>query len=444
MGVRDAAIGILARVDRGGAYADILLDRALRQDPFRDPRDRALLTELVMGTLRRRGAVDRALAAHVPRPLCATEPFARNALRLGAYQLLYTRVPARAALFETVAAVKDVRGDKVAGFVNAVLRAVARDAAAPRAGGEQGREDARLSVPAPLFDALVRSLGEADAFAFLAASLEKPPFAVRANPFRTSRAALLARLAKGGFAPSPCRFAPDGLVLGEPGRVHGDPGFAAGEYLVMDEGAQLVAPLLSARPGDSILDACAAPGGKTTHLAALAGGEARVVAADVSAGRVRLLKEAVARTGARGVETAAHDFAAGPFSGGRGPFDKVLVDAPCTGMGVIRRNPDAKWRFLPEDPARMAALQSAILGNAWASVAPGGLLVYATCTPLREENEEVAARFLAETGGEAAIAAPPADWPGPAAARTPDGFVRLSPHRDGTDGFFAALFRKRG
>ena len=432
-------------MDRGGAYADILLDRALRGGDFPDPRDRALLTELVMGTLRRRGTVDQALSVHLPKPLAKTDPLARNALRLGAYQILYTRVPERAALFETVEAVKDTRDDKVAGFVNAVLRAVVRAGKGPlpSAGEAAARDEARHSVPAPLFDALVRTLGEPEALAFLAASLERPPFTVRVNPFKASRDSLLARLGAAGFAPSPCRFAPDGLVLGEPGGVHADRGFLAGEYLVMDEGAQLVAPLLSPRPGESILDACAAPGGKATHLAALASGKARLVAADLSAGRVRLLKGTIARTGARGVETASHDFSAGPLPGGEGRFDKVLVDAPCTGMGVIRRNPDAKWRFRPEDLDRMAELQRAILENAWTSLKRGGLLAYATCTPFREENEDVAARFLTDAHGEASVVPPPANWTGPPEARTSDGFVRLSPHRDGTDGFFAALFRKR-
>lgn len=432
-------------MDRGGAYADILLDRVLREGTFRDPRDRALLTELVMGTLRRRGSLDHLLSAHLPKPLVATEPVVRNALRLGAYQLLYTRVPDRAALFETVEAVKEARGTRMAGFVNAVLRAVLRAGKTPSRPEENGPAcgAARLSVPDPLFEALVRTLGEPESLAFLSVSLERPPFAVRVNPFRTSRMALLARLGTAGFAPSPCRFAPDGLVLGEPGGVHADPGFLSGEYLVMDEGAQLIGPLLCPRAGESILDVCAAPGGKTTHLAALAAGKARLVAADLSAGRARLLRETIARTGTPGVTTAVHDFSAGPLPGAKGGFDKVLVDAPCTGMGVIRRNPDAKWRFRAEDPARMAALQRAILKNAWVSLRRGGLLAYATCTPFREENEEVAARFLSEARGEAAVAAPPAEWPGPPGARTSDGFIRLSPHRDGTDGFFAALFRKR-
>jgi 16S rRNA (cytosine967-C5)-methyltransferase len=241
--------------------------------------------------------------------------------------------------------------------------------------------------------------------------------------------------------PAPCRYAIDGFVLGKPGGVHADPGYRSGEYLVMDEGAQLIAPLLSPREGEEVLDACAAPGGKTTHLSALSAGKARILATDVSEGRVKMLKETVARLGAKGVAAAVHDFSAGPLPGAN-RFDKILVDAPCTGTGVIRRNPDAKWRFDPGDPARMASLQRAILRNAWASVKPGGLLVYSTCSPLREEDEGLVEAFRREIGAVLLGKEAAGGWPGPADAWTPEGFVRLSPHRHGTDYFFAALLRK--
>ena len=431
-------------MDRGRAYADILLDRALREDSFPDARDRALLTELVMGTLRRRGTLDASLSPHVSRPLEKTDALVRNALRLGAYQLLYTRVPERVAIFETVAAVKSIRGEKPAGLVNAVLRAMVRAGKTPVLPGEEGplRKSVELSAPLPLYHALLRSLGEKEAISFLEASLEKPPFVVRANPFRTSRDALVARLSEAGMDPAPCRYASGGILLGKPGGVHADPGFRSGEYLVMDEGAQLIAPLLSSGEGEEVLDACAAPGGKTTHLAALSLGKARVLAVDVSAGRERMLRETVERLGAKGITTAVHDFSTGPLPGAPERFDKILVDASCTGMGVIRRNPDAKWRFDPADPGRMAKLQGAILRNAWASLAPGGRLVYSTCSPLREENEEVVEAFRRETGAGLLGKEAAKGWPGPADGWTPEGFLRLSPHRHGTDYFFAALLRK--
>jgi 16S rRNA (cytosine967-C5)-methyltransferase len=177
-------------------------------------------------------------------------------------------------------------------------------------------------------------------------------------------------------------------------------------------------------------------------MAALSRGKARILAVDVSGSRVRMLKETVARLGAKGVETAVHDFSAGTLPNASERFDKVLVDAPCTGMGVIRRNPDAKWRFEPGDPARMAALQRAILRNAWPSMKPGGLLVYSTCSPLREENEGVVEAFRREAGARLQGKEAAKDWPGPADAWTPEGFLRLAPHRHGTDCFFAALLRK--
>ncbi len=431
-------------MDGGRAYADILLDRALREGGFPDVRDRALLTELVMGTLRRRGTLDHFLSPHMSRPLEKADSLVRNALRLGAYQLMYTRIPERVAIFETVAAMKSVRGEKPAGLVNAVLRAMVRAGKAPPALVGEGplRASVELSAPLPLVEALSRSMGEKEAVSFLETSLEKPPFALRANAFRTTRDALVARLAESGMDPAPCRYSGDGVILGKPGGVHADPGFRSGEYMVMDEGAQLIAPLLSPAGGEEVLDACAAPGGKATHMAALSRGKARILAVDVTGSRVRMLRETAEKLGAKCIEPAVHDFSAGPLPGAAGRFDKVLVDAPCTGMGVIRRNPDAKWRFDPGDPARMAALQRAILRNAWMSMKPGGLLVYSTCSPLREENEEVVEAFLRDAGARLRGKEAAADWPGPADAWTPEGYLRLAPHRHGTDCFFAALLMK--
>jgi 16S rRNA (cytosine967-C5)-methyltransferase len=444
--VRGEAIRILARVDTEGGFADILIDHALRTDALTDVRDRGMLTELVMGTLRRRGTLDTVLAPHLSRSLEKTDPSVRNALRLAVYQLLYMRVPDRAALFETVEAVKALRGEQVAGFANGVLRSVLRDGTRVKLpdGPWAARVGAECSAPEALATALMRTMGGTEASAFLAEALEKPPFTVRANPFCITRDALIALLAEGGREPSPCRFAADGVVLGAPSAIHTDTDFRQGRYLVMDEGAQLIAPLLSPAPGEAILDACAAPGGKTTHLAALSGGKAAITATDLSEARVAMLRETIARLHAPGIETCVHDWSASTLPGAEGRFDKALVDAPCTGMGIIRRNPDAKWRFKPEDPGRMAALQLSILRNVWRALKAGGTLLYCTCSPLREEDEQVVETFASEEGatrvGRGVILA--RGWPGPQDAVSEEGHVRLVPQRHGTDGFFAALLRK--
>jgi len=398
-----------------------------------------------MGTLRWRGMLDASLSPHVKLPLEKTEPVARNALRLGAYQLIFLRVPERAALHETVEAAKSLRGQRIGGLVNAVLRELLRtgELSSRPPGGEPSPVEIERSAPPPLLAALADSLGREEALAFLAASLSRPPFTIRVNRLRRSREDLRNRLADAGMDPSPCRYAPDGIRLGEPGGVHADPGFAAGEYLVTDEGAQLIAPLLSPVAGETLLDACASPGGKATHLAALSGGRARIVATDLP-GRLRALEETVSRLRIPGLTVRAHDFSGGPLPGPGGRFDKALVDVPCTGMGVIRRNPDAKWRFSPSDPVRMARLQGTILRNAWKSVRPGGLLVYCTCTLFREENERVVESFLRERAEARLVREPPAGWPGPGEAWSREGFLRLTPHRHGTDGFFAAILARRG
>ncbi|GAB4371107.1 MAG: 16S rRNA (cytosine(967)-C(5))-methyltransferase RsmB [Deltaproteobacteria bacterium] len=441
--MRAAALRILVRVDRGGAFADILLDRAQRR--FSDPRDRALLTELVMGTLRWRGTLDAALAPFLKRPIETADAVSRGALRLGAYQLLFLRTPARAVLHETVEAAKGIRGARIGGLVNAVLREWLRADPPPSrpTGANPSPDDVARSVPPALRAALSQSLGREEADAFLAASLATPPFTVRVNRLRRSREELLERLGGAGMEPAPCVHSPDGIVLGRPAGVQADPGLAAGEFLVTDEGAQLIAPLLAPAPGEVLLDACASPGGKATHLAELSGGGARVVAVDLP-GRLRLLRDTVSRLAPPGVTVRAHDFSRGPLPDSAGGFDKALVDAPCTGTGVIRRNPDAKWRFSPADPGRMARLQEAILSNVWPSVRPGGLLVYCTCTLLREENEGVIGSFLRNRPDAVRVTEPPPGWPGPEAARTREGFLRLLPHRHGTDGFFAAILAKRG
>ena len=272
----------------------------------------------------------------------------------------------------------------------------------------------------------------------MAALNERPPLTLRANRLRITREALAARLREEDLAGArPTALAPDGLML-DKGTVSRLAAFTEGWCTVQDEASMLVALLLDPQPGDVVADACAAPGTKTTQLAELMGNRGRIIALDASAGRLKLLDRAAARLGVSIVESHAGGAAAlAPRWNGR--CDRVLVDAPCSNLGVLRRNPEVKWRRTEEDLRRLQQKQRTILAAAAAMAKPGGTLVYATCSPEPEENEDVVVPFLAAHPDWALDA--PAEFPVPADGR---GMVRLFPHRHGTDAFTAVRLRRRG
>jgi 16S rRNA (cytosine967-C5)-methyltransferase len=307
-----------------------------------------------MGTLRMRGAIDREIARASSRPIHEIDPRALQAIRVAAYQVLFLdRVPAHAAVN---AAVEDVkgrpRGEGAAKFVNAVLRSVTR-------GKAGGRVD--LSHPDWLVKLFEKSLGVEGVAAFCAANNAAPPFTIRAAGPRADRDALAGLLETEGVKAVPCRFAPQGLTLDKGLHPPGSPSFRKGLWTVQDEAAQLVSIALDPRPGMKILDACAAPGGKTAHIADLMGGNGEVLAMDRSEERLALVRETVKRLGLSSVRTKAAD-AAAPLPGAP-RFDRILVDAPCTGLGTLRRSPEIKWRVKSGDPKALARQQLAILVN---------------------------------------------------------------------------------
>jgi len=266
---------------------------------------------------------------------------------------------------------------------------------------------------------------------------------VRANPLRGTRDALLGELRERFPNAEPCRFAPLGIQLGRRGDPGRDPAFLDGRCTVQDEAAQLVVDLLAPEAGERVLDACAAPGAKATAIAERVGSEGSVLALDRHARRLGLLRRDARRLGLANVTTQVRDASASLDDlVGDGGFDRVLVDAPCSGLGVLRRNPDARWRVLPGDVAKLARQQRAILAQAAGCVRPGGVLVYSTCTLLREENEDVIEAFLSERpefARSATAALPPVVQP----LLTPAGDLRCLPHRHDTDGFFAARLERR-
>ena len=432
---RRIAFEVLLRVEAGGAYASRALDAALAQAGAIDPREAGLATELVYGTLRRAIALDFALAPHSRRPIAELDPAARVALRLGAYQLLELGTPAHAAVGEAVALAKGVEHGRAAGYVNAVLRSLARAPAAaappPLATDPAGHVAAAEALPRWLAEEWVAWLGPAEALALAHAMNAPAPLVVRTP----ERDALLARARAAGIAAEPAARSPEGIVLA--GASFADLGRAARgiPFQVQDEAAQLVT-LFAA--GDlrgrraRVLDACAAPGGKAFHLAELLAPGSEVVAVELHPRKADELAREASRRGLA-VRVVCAD-AARPIPGLEdGSFDAVLVDAPCAGLGTLRRHPELKLRRAAADLPRMAALQRALVENVARYARPGAPVTCSVCSLSRPEGPELAAALV--TAGWRR-AAPPAGLP--ADVLTTDGDLLTLPHRHGTDGFYAA------
>jgi 16S rRNA (cytosine967-C5)-methyltransferase len=430
---------VLERVETDASFADSALDAELTSRRL-EPRDAALATELVYGALRWQGYLDWILAPHSRRRLPSLDPRVRVLLRMTAYQIAFLeRVPAFAAVNDAVTLAP--RSPGVSAFVNAVLRSFARRGAREREPAPPRNPidalAARCSFPTWIVERWVVRYGRDEAESLMRALNERPPLTLRANRLRITRDELGRRLAdEDGLDSRPTRLAPEGLVVG-PGGAPGEwRAFVDGGFAVQDEASMLIARLLAPEPGATVADVCAAPGTKTTHLAELMDNRGRILAFDREPTRLARVGEAAARLGisiidAREgpVESLALNFSAA--------CDGVLVDAPCSNLGVLRRNPEVKWRRQPSDIALASQRQREILGSAAAMVRPGGRLVYATCSLEPEENDDVARAFLAAKP-EFRLD-PPDDFPLPLDA---GGWLRCLPHRHGTDGFSAVRFRR--
>jgi 16S rRNA (cytosine967-C5)-methyltransferase len=441
---RQAAGAVLLRIHNEGCFADQLMDRELAGGQLSGP-DRGLFAELVFGVLRRQGTLDHILTGLVNQPLAKLEPQVLILLRLGLYQLAYLdRIPESAAVNETVNLAKQSL-PRASGLVNAVLRNYLRHketitfpdpVSAPAASIA-----ARHSHPAWLVKLWFSQLGEEETERLAEASSRQPPLTLRANTLRITRDELVARFADNGISATPCCFSPHGIQVEGRHHIPGLPGFREGLFTVQDEASQMASLLLDPQPGERVLDACAAPGGKTTHLAQLMGNQGELLAMDISGSKLPLIQETAQRLGISIIRTRAADLlnsAAFPADA----FDRVLLDAPCSGLGVIRRNPEAKWRLTSSDITRLAATQHSLMKNAIRMLKPGGVLLYSTCSTTVEENESVVLDFLSRRP-DCVLENLTELFPGYGELFTSQGMFRAWPHRHGMDGFFAARVRKK-
>lgn len=422
---RRAAVDALAVIDAGDLDMGSAIARA--RAGLHDERDRALLLEIVTGTLRMQAAIDYQLAARVKRPLARLDTAVLRVLRMSAFQLIYlSRLPASAIINDAVELTRRSGKSSAAGLANAVLRSVSRDLATlswPSRANVGEHFSIVLSHPRWLIERWLQRYGEQATESWLAFNNEPAAMCLAVNRHLTTRAALASELADIGVKTEPTARASNGLRVVE-GRPLGTTAFTAGHFVVQDEASQLVGELASPPAGADVLDLCASPGGKTVMMSSDVGPGGFVIAADVRPQRVRLLAGTLTRCRVPNT-TVVHVPAEGPLPFRDGAFDLVVIDAPCSGLGTIRRDPDIRWRRSPDDLVRFAAVQRELLARAADLVKPGGRLLYSTCSSEPEENEEVAACFLRDRR----------DF-------TQERTHQTLPFRDHLEAFFAVVLRR--
>ena len=445
---RVAAYDILCAISAG--TSDLPTALAQARASLHDERDRALAAEITSGVQRQRAALDHLIATFAKRAVDRLDPEVVEILRLSAYQLLHlTRVPAAAVVDDAVDLTRKAGKRSASGFVNAVLRAISRRRASlplpARPSDPHDRAAAldylsvTLSHPRWLAERWYDRLGLDATATWMQFDNTAGSVTLRANRLQITRDVLAGRLAADEIQVHPTAFAPDGLIVDEGHPLRGR-GQEQGWFIVQDEASQLVTLLAGDRPLPRVLDTCASPGGKTTAIAALMEGRGLLVACDVRDRRVDLLRRTVAASGAGNVRIVQADLL-GPLPF-RSTFDCVLVDAPCSGLGTLRRDPDIRWRRHESDLAPLAAAELTMLQHAADAVAPGGRLVYATCSSEPEENEGVADAFLATTPGFTPLHAGQATTRLAAALIDARGHLRTQPHLHGLEAFFGAVFER--
>jgi 16S rRNA (cytosine967-C5)-methyltransferase len=398
---RAICLDILNRTEEANLHLDRLLNDSFKRYRHLTSLDRAFLTELTYGVLRWKGKLDWVIGQFSKIPFEKIELETLNILRLGLYQILFlTRTPSSAAVNESVELAKRIRGKGGAGFVNAILRSIIRRR--DEIHYPDIAEDPALhlsvvhSYPLWLIQRWIKERGVEETLKICRFYNQIPLLTLRTNTLKMNREELIEKLREEELKPLVTTFSEEGIVLQNPPPTSELPFYREGLYILQDEASQLVTSILDPRPGERILDACAAPGGKTTHMAQKMENRGEIFALDLTMSKLDLIREMCQRLGIGMVKTIQGDAAQTlPVPQGL-KFDRILGDVPCSGFGTLRRNPDLKWRRGETDIGRLSELQSSILSNLSTYLEEGGILIYSTCTVFHEENEDVVEKFLYE------------------------------------------------
>ena len=422
---RTAAIKVVFEVNERGAYSNVALSKILRTEKLSDI-DRRFCTELVYGTVKAGVSIDWIISKYINRPLKKIDPKVAAILRVGIYQIFFLdRVPNSAAVNESVEIAKKINIGS-GKFVNAVLRSAVREPNKAIFPTGDTSEAIALSMfhPQWLVERWIEQFGIEQTKAICAADNKEPPLVLRVNILRSSRIEILADLQKQGIDVVPSTLTEEGIVCSAVGSLDNLDVLQKGLCQVQDESSMLVAHELAPQPGEFVIDCCAAPGGKTTHIAELMKNSGHILAIDIHEHKIKQIKSNAARLGIKIIEPFLLDARKiGDEFAGRA--DRILVGAPCSGLGVLRRKADLRWKKMPNELKELPLLQSEILNSAAQALKSGGTLVYSTCTLEREENEGVIEKFINSHGNF-----------------TLENKKTLLPHVDGTDGFFIAKLKK--
>lgn len=438
---RETALKIINAVHEQGAYANVALAKELRSGSLSDM-DRRFVTELVYGTVKAGDTLDWIIRRYSSRPISKIAPIVRDILRMGVYQLRYMdKVPDSAACNESVELAKRHGHEGVAKFVNGILRTMVREPEKGAFPEGKGKATAQLALSAQHPEWLVRrwikEFGFEEAQKLCLFNNGQAPLSIRTNTLKTNRSELMLQLTAAGIDSHTSLLTGEGVIVKGHGSLDALQVLQDGYCQVQDESSMLVAHVVDPQPGELVLDVCSAPGGKTTHMAAMMRDVGRIVACDIYQHKLDRVAENAERLGIHIIEPMLID-AREIWQEFPQQADRVLVDAPCSGLGVLRRKPDSRWRKTPELLKELPGLQLEILRSAAAAVKPGGLLVYSTCTIAHEENQDVVNAFLKQAK-EFSLESAGQRLPVP----RNDEMVQLYPQRDGTDGFFIACMRRK-